>query len=153
MIMRLMMFLAVMATSVLLPGCTIMPHGANYAYEERPVLTPDDSSGIVYFLRESAFVGGGASYFIYEDDQKIGLLASGTYFVHQAKLGKHIYIAGDDLRSAVSLEIQPGQTYYMVSWVSTPGILGAPPLNLKEIPPSVAERALPQLKYIRMKTE
>ena len=34
-----------------------MPHGANYTYEEHPALTPDDSSGIVYFLRESAFVG------------------------------------------------------------------------------------------------
>jgi len=145
------LILALVAVCVaLVAGCAIMPPGARYTYEAPPAITPDASSGVIYFLRESAFVGGGGGYFIYENGKAIGLLASGTYFIHKSIPGSHIYTAGEDARSAITLDVHAGQTYYIISWVSTPGILGAAPLNLKEIPRPVAEKALPNLKYIRM---
>lgn len=152
------LILAVVTVACLgLAGCAIMPPDAKYTYEKNPpIVAADDSSGVVYFIRESAFVGGGAGYYIVEDDKKIGLLASGSYFMHKTTPGKHAYWAeGDDARSAIILDIHPGNTYYITTWVSTDVVLifvTDARFHLKEVPRPVAEKLLPGLKYLHLAT-
>ena len=105
---------------------------------------------MVYFLRESAFTGGGITYFIFEDDTKIGLLKSGSYFIHKATPGKHTYLAETESRAAVTLDIQPGQTYYIEGSIGMGFWAGRP--QLTEITKPVADKLLPDLKYIRLAT-
>ena len=143
--------LLIVAACVALAGCAKMPLREDYVYEQpAQALTADDSAGLIYFYRESAFTGGGISYFIFEDDTKIGLLKSGTYFVHKPTPGKHTYLAETEARAAVTLDIQAGQTYYIEGGVGMGVWAGRP--QLTEVTKPVADKLLPGLKYIRLST-
>jgi hypothetical protein len=147
----IMALLAMMVT--LTTGCAKMPLKADYVYEKAPqAVTADATSAAVYFLRESAFFGGGISYFIFEDAQKIGMLKSGTYFIHKAMPGQHTYWAETEGKSAVTLDIQAGRTYYVEGGVGLGFLAGRP--QLSEVTKAVAERTLSSgLKYVRLSTE
>lgn len=154
---KLVLALVLVAMCAVMTGCAIMPPGAQYTYEKNPpIVTADDSSGVIYFIRDNAFVGGGAGYYIVEDDKKIGVLASGSYFIHKTTPGKHAYWAeGDNARSSIILDIQPESTYYISTWVSTDVVLvfvTDARFHLKEVPRPVAEKLLPGLKYIHLTT-
>ena len=132
-------------------GCVKMPLRADYVEEKvPPVITPDDQSAVVYFMREWAFGGGGVSYFIHEDMQKIGLLKAGSYFIHRAIPGKHTYSAETEARSSVTLDVKAGQTYYVEGGIGMGFWAGRP--QLTEVTKSVADKLLPELKYLRLST-
>ena len=76
---------------------------------------------------------------------------SGTYFVYKAIPGKHTYLAETEARAAVTLDIQPGQTYYIEGGVGMGFWAGRP--QLTEITRPVADKLLPRLKYIRLSTD
>ena len=149
---KVILALLALAVCAVLAGCAKMPLREDYVYEQ-PAQTAvaDAETGLIYFFRESAFTGGGISYFIIEDDTKIGLLKSGTYFVHKATQGKHTYWAETEARSAVTLDIQAGQTYYIEGGVNIGMWAGRP--QLTEVTRPVADKFLPELKYIRLSTE
>jgi len=148
---KVILALMVVAVCAVMAGCAKMPLREDYVYEQpAQTLTVDDSAGLVYFYRESAFTGGGISYFIFEDDTKIGLLKSGTYFVHKAVPGKHTYLAETEARAAVTLDIHAGQTYYIEGGVGMGVWAGRP--QLTEVTKPVADKLLPGLKYIRLST-
>jgi hypothetical protein len=137
-----------MAFLFVVAGCVRTPLRADYVYEDDPQLpVADDSSAVVYFLREWAFIGGGVRYFVFEDNRKIGLLKPGTYFVHKTTPGKHTYWGDHFTKAFVTLDLQAGQTYYISGGVDMGGIY------LAEITSFVAEKLLPDLKYARLSTE
>ena len=104
--MRKLICLLALAMAVALgAGCAKMLVRGYYMQDTPPQIVPDQESAVVYFLRESAFTGGGITYFIFEDDTKIGLLKSGSYFIHKATPGKHTYLAETESRAAVTLDI------------------------------------------------
>jgi len=147
-----MLVLAAVAVTVMMAGCAKMPLREDYVYEQpAQAATADDSAGLIYFYRESAFTGGGISYFIFEDATKIGLLKSGTYFTYKATPGKHTYLAETEARSAVTLDVQAGQTYYIEGGINIGMWAGRP--QLTEVTKPVADKLLPGLKYIRLSTE
>lgn len=147
---KLICLLALTMAVALGAGCAKMPVRGDYMQDTPPQVVPDQESAVVYFLRESAFTGGGITYFIFEDDTKIGLLKSGSYFIHKATPGKHTYLAETESRAAVTLDIQPGQTYYIEGSVGMGFWAGRP--QLTEITKPVADKLLPDLKYIRLAT-
>lgn len=147
---KLICLLALTMAVALGAGCAKMPVRGDYMQDTPPQIVPDQESAVVYFLRESAFTGGGITYFIFEDDTKIGLLKSGSYFIHKATPGKHTYLAETESRAAVTLDIQPGQTYYIEGSIGMGFWAGRP--QLTEITKPVADKLLPDLKYIRLAT-
>ena len=147
---KLICLLALAVVVAVGAGCAKMPVRGDYMQDTPPQIVPDQESAVVYFLRESAFTGGGITYFIFEDATKIGLLKSGSYFIHKATPGKHTYLAETESRAAVTLDIQPGQTYYIEGGVGMGFWAGRP--QLTEITKPVADKLLPDLKYIRLAT-
>lgn len=132
-------------------GCAKMPTRGEYVkLDAAPVITADAESSVIYFLRESAFMGGGISYYIWEDNQQIGLLKSSSYFMHRATPGKHTYWAETEARASITLDVQGGNTYYVEGGVGMGMLAGRP--QLTEIPKPVADRLLPELEYIRLAT-
>lgn len=141
----------ILIAAVLLAGCAKMPLREDYVKEtSAPTVTADETSGVVYFVRDSAFMGGGVSYFIFEDTTKIGLLKSGTYFIHKTTPGKHTYYAETESRASVTLDIEAGKTYYVEGSVGLGFLAGRP--QLTEITETVARQYLPDLEYIRLAT-
>lgn len=149
--MKKISLLCLLIAAVLLAGCAKMPLREDYVKEaSAPVVTADENSGVVYFVRDSAFGGAGISYFIFEDTKKIGLLKSGTYFIHKTTPGKHTYLAETEARAAVTLDVEAGKTYYIEGNVGMGFWAGRP--QLTEITEPVARQYLPELEYIRLAT-
>ena len=149
---KLFLLLAVAGMCCGMVGCAKMPLRGDYVEEKiPPQISPDSEHGIVYLYRDSAFGGGAISYFIEEDTKVIGLLKSGSYFIHKTKPGKHTYSAETEARSSVTLEVQPNEEYYIEGGVSMGFWAGRP--QLTEVTKPVAEKVLPNLKYLRLSTK
>ncbi|MDR2892973.1 MAG: DUF2846 domain-containing protein [Deltaproteobacteria bacterium] len=151
--MRKLMLILAAACLIVAAGCAPnAPSRADYVYgqPEHPIVA-DSETGLIYFMRESAFHGSGGGYFIFEDDQKIGVLHSGTYFIHKTTPGKHVYWAETETRVSMVLNIQPEQTYYVEVGLGAGIWLLRPEFH--EITAPLANKLLPDLKYIRLSTE
>ncbi|MCC6137919.1 MAG: DUF2846 domain-containing protein [Bdellovibrionaceae bacterium] len=97
--------------------------------EQRSFAKPDSKKSTIYFYRESAFAGWSAKYNIWEDEskpQKIGALKNGSYFFITVPPGKKTFFVNGEVRSAVTLDMLPGKTYYIQNninmgfWVARP---------------------------------
>ena len=132
-------------------GCAKMPLRGDYVEEKSPPqMQADAQSAAIIFFREWAFTGGGMSYFITEDTNNIGLLKAGSYFTYRATPGKHTYSAETEARSSVTLDIQPGQTYYIEGGIGMGFWAGRP--QLSEVTKPVFDKVKSDLKYIRLAT-
>lgn len=132
-------------------GCAKMPLRGDYVEEKSPPqIQADEQSAAIVFFREWAFTGGGMSYFITEDTNNIGLLKAGSYFAYRATPGKHTYSAETEARSSVTLDVQPGQTYYIEGGIGMGFWAGRP--QLSEVTKPIFDKAKPDLKYIRIAT-
>ena len=141
--MRKLGLLIVGAFAILsLNGCAAMPKRGEYTASPPPqVISATEGKGAVVFLRESAFTGGGISYYIYEDGRKIGALKSGTWFIHQSDPGQHTYMAETEAKDIITLNVEDGKKYFVVGSVGMGVWAGRP--QLKE---STEAYALPLLK-------
>lgn len=141
------MFIAVFVLS----GCAKMPVRGEYTIlDAAPILEVDNEAAIVYFLRENAFIGGGVTYYIWEDTSKIGLLRSGSYFTHKSKPGLCTYWAETEAKTTLTLNVDAGKTYYILGGVNMGVLIGR--ATLSEVSESVAKELLPNLKYTRLST-
>lgn len=133
-------------------GCAKTPTRGEYVkMDSAPVIKPAADEGLVYFLRESAFTGGGMSYFIFEDNTKIGVLRSGSYFIHKSKAGKHTYWGETESKAMVTVNVEAGKTYYVVGGINMGFWAGRPALS--EVTEPVARKMLPDLTYTRLATD
>lgn len=132
-------------------GCAKMPLRGDYVEEKTPPqIVSDEQGSAIVFFREWAFTGGGMTYFITEDTKNIGLLKAGSYFVYKASPGKHTYSAETETRSSVTLDIQPGQIYYIEGGIGMGFWAGRP--QLSEVTKPVFDKIKMDLKYIRLAT-
>ena len=136
---------------ILLVGCAKMPLRDDYVEEKAPPqIQANENMAAIYFFREWAFTGGGMSYFITEDTKTIGLLKAGSYFAFQTTPGKHTYSAETEARSSVTLDVQPGQVYFIEGGIGMGFWAGRP--QLAEVTKPIFDKAKPDLKYIRLAT-
>ena len=132
-------------------GCAKMPLRGDYVEDKSPPqIQADEQSAAIVFFREWAFTGGGMSYFITEDTNNIGLLKAGSYFAYRATPGKHTYSAETEARSSVTLDVQPGQTYYIEGGIGMGFWAGRP--QLSEVTKPIFDKVKQGLKYIRLAT-
>ena len=132
-------------------GCAKLPQRADYVKEPAPQMSADENHALIYFVRPSAFGGAAMSYFIHEDTTPIGVLKSGTYFMHKALPGKHTYWAETEARASVLLDVKAGETYYVEGSVGLGFWAGRP--ELREVTKAVVDGYMPDLEYIRLATE
>lgn len=148
---RLLSFSIVALLFLLSVGCAKMPLRGDYVEEKSPPqMQADEQSASIVFFREWAFTGGGMSYFITEDTKDIGLLKAGSYFAYRATPGKHTYSAETEARSSLTLDIQPGQTYYIEGGIGMGFWAGRP--QLSEVTKPIFDKVKSDLKYIRLAT-
>ena len=146
-------FLPFLAMAILIigSGCAKLPQRADYIKEAAPQMAADENHALIYFVRPSAFSGGGMSYFVHEDATPIGVLKSGSYFMHRALPGKHTYWAETEARASVLLDVKAGETYYVEGGVGLGFWAGRP--ELREVTKAVVDGYMPDLEYIRLATE
>jgi hypothetical protein len=68
--------------------------------------------GLLHVYRQRRFVGSALAPSIYVDDQQLARVGNGRRFTAKLTPGTHA-IRSDDKSSSVSLDVKPGQDYYV----------------------------------------
>ena len=86
-------------------------------------------SGTVVFFREKKFAGSAIRYKVRENGVELCKLASGTFCTVQVPAGKHVYVVHSEAKDVLNLEVESGETYYVLGGVSMGFMAGHPNLS------------------------
>lgn len=96
------------------------------------VAPPPEGKGQVVFFRPSNMLGMALSFSVHEGDKGIGKLGNGSYFVHTADPGQHLFTIQSEVTDKLTLEIEPGETYYVKQTIGVGIVAGRPRLTPAE---------------------
>ncbi len=91
--------------------------------------TPPEGKGLVVFFREKKFAGSAIRYKVREGTTELGTLISGGYFVHVADPGAHAYTVHSEAKDVLNLEVEAGETYFVIGGVTMGFMAGRPNLS------------------------
>jgi hypothetical protein len=122
------------------------------AAPEQPALNPaveaalgpiaEGKSRIVFF-RPSKFAGAAIGFIVREDKAELGKLRSGNFFVINAEPGKHTYTVHSEATDNTIMEVEAGETYFVIGSISMGFLVGHPHLACTDV--TTFEAALPKL--------
>ena len=84
------------------------------------------------FFREKKMMGAAVRYKVRENDVQLCKLGSGTFCTVQAPAGTHHYAVHTEAKDQLTLDVKPGETYYVVSSISIGAFAGHPKLTLSD---------------------
>jgi len=101
------------------------------ASEAAPAATAADAAdmGTVIFFREKKFAGSMIRYIVREGGKELGKMSSGVYFTAQLPAGKHEFEVHSEAKDVLTLEVEPGETYYVIGTVTMGVMAGHPNLS------------------------
>lgn len=105
-----------------------------------------DGMGVVYIYRPASFVGAAVSPEVEANGVPIIRLINGGYYPYFSKPGEVEFSAKTETKSAVTLHIEAGQTYYIKGTISMGAFIGRP--NLTAVPPEVGEKEIVDRKLL-----
>lgn len=138
--MRSMLSRTAILSLLLVPGFAIANEGdaatATTAATTAPAATantliqaaPADKAQIVFF-RESKFVGAAIGFKVREGENELGKLRSGKYFVANVEPGKHEYNVHGETKDVLTMEVEAGETYYVLGSLGMGIVAGRPNLS------------------------
>lgn len=106
---------------------------------------PQPDKGIVYFFRESKFMGCAVSYNVKEGDKILGPIANGTYFFVIEEPGTHTYTASTEASVSRTVNVEAGKTYYIECSVEIGAFAGRPGMHI--VTEDEGNAVLPKLTY------
>ena len=110
---------------------------------------PQPDTAQVYIYRPSAFVGGGVSYTVMEDETPIVRLNNGGYYTYSTTPGTKKIWAETETKSEISTNLKENQTYFFKGEVSMGLLLGRP--KLTQVSKETALGELPNCREILKK--
>lgn len=93
------------------------------------VSAPPEGKGQIVFFREKKFAGAAINYKVREGEEELGKLSSGSYFVHVAEPGAHEYTVHSEAKDILNLEVEAGETYYVIGGITMGILAGRPNLS------------------------
>ena len=93
------------------------------------VSAPSGETGTIVFFREKKFKGAAVRYKVRENGTELCKLANGTFCTVQASAGKHVYVVHSEAKDALTLEVDPGETYYVIGGITMGFMAGHPNLS------------------------
>jgi hypothetical protein len=105
-----------------------------------------DNSGLVYFYRPSAYLGGGMSYDVKTGETVITTLPNGGYYPYFSAPGEKEFWAQTESKSSVTLDVKAGKTYYIKGEIGVGFLVGRP--HLMVVAPEIAEKEIADCKLI-----
>jgi len=77
------------------------------------IAPPPEGKGQIVFIRPSKLKGMAVSFSVREGGKAIGKLGNGSYFVLPADPGPHEYNVQSEVKDALHMEVEVGETYYV----------------------------------------
>ena len=90
---------------------------------------PPEGKGQIVFFRDKKFTGAAIRYKVREGAIELGKLSNGSYFVHVAEPGAHEYTVHSEAKDILNLEVEAGETYYVVGGITMGILAGRPNLS------------------------
>lgn len=106
---------------------------------------PEAGKGQIVFFR-SGGMGFAMGCGVNENDVRVSALGAGKYFVIQTEPGTHTYTAKSESKDVLTLEIDPGETYYVRCTIKMGIMVGRP--NLSPSTKEEFDKASSKLKYV-----
>jgi hypothetical protein len=101
--------------------------------QENPLSAPRGNSkaktGVVVFFRQRKYLGGGIAYKVREGDVELGKLSNGSYFTVRTSAGRHEFNVHGETRDVITLEVEPGETYFVSFSLGVGVVAGRPNLS------------------------
>lgn len=116
--------LKILSLCLVLAGCASVK-----VAKEKTLATPKKGKGVVYFYRESAFVGSATSYNIWYNEanpKKIGSLKNGSYFYEYFDPGTYTFFINGEVRDVTKIKVEANKTYYVMNTINM-GVWAARP--------------------------
>jgi hypothetical protein len=115
-----------------------------------PVYTKVDmvppNKGLVYIYRPGSFVGGGISYDVKVGDAPVTTLYNGGYFPYFSNPGEVEFWAKTETKSAVTLDVKAGETYFIKGTIGVGFLMGRP--HLLVVPNDLGAKEIADCKLI-----
>lgn len=105
-----------------------------------------EDKGLIYIYRPNSFCGAGVSYDVKVGEEPITTLYNGGYFPYFSNTGEVEFWAKTESKSAVTLDVNKGETYYIKGTVGVGFFVGRPHLIVVE--PNIAEEEISKCKLI-----
>ncbi|MGS1077976.1 DUF2846 domain-containing protein [Pseudoxanthomonas beigongshangi] len=93
------------------------------------IAAPEAGKGQIVFFREKKFAGAAVNYIVREGEQELGKLSSGSYFVMPVEPGAHTYTVHSEAKDVLNMEVEAGETYYVVGGITMGFLAGRPNLS------------------------
>ena len=90
---------------------------------------PPAGKGQIVFFREKKFTGAAIRFKVREGNTELGKLSNGVYFVVPVEPGTHTYTVHSEAKDVLTLEVEPGETYYLKGSISMGFLAGHPNLS------------------------
>ena len=118
----------------LIAACAVMAPLAGWSQDAAAPAAPaaanaGGATGTVIFFREKKFTGSAIRYKVRENGVEICKLQNGVYCTVQVPVGKHEYVVHSEAKDALTLEVESGDTYYVVGGISMGVFAGHPNLS------------------------
>ena len=111
-----------LVSSFLLPGCATL--GPPFQKIEKI----PDNMGLVYIYRPSKLMGGAIKYEVDANKVLVTHLPAGGYYPYFAKPGVTEFSAETESKSAVTIDVKAGETYYIKGTIGIGFFVGRPHL-------------------------
>ena len=121
--------LGLLAAVALLVPC--MVSGQETAEPATPV-TGDTGAATVIFFREKKMLGAAIRFKVRENGVELCKLGSGSFCTLQVPAGTHLYDVHTEAKDQLTMDVKPGETYYVVSSISMGVIAGHPKLTVTD---------------------
>ncbi|MFD0725432.1 DUF2846 domain-containing protein [Lysobacter brunescens] len=108
------------------------------------IAQPPAGKGQIVFFRENKLKGAIISYIVREGETELGKLRNGTYFVHVTDPGQHTYVVHSEAKDVFNIEVEAGETHYVLGGISMGFMAGRP--NLSPSNEEAFVKALSKLK-------
>ncbi|MEW6571700.1 MAG: DUF2846 domain-containing protein [Nitrospirota bacterium] len=105
-----------------------------------------EEMGMVYIYRPSKGFGAAITPDVYANGFVITTLYNGGYYPYLTKPGEIEFSAKTESTSAVTLDIKPGQIYYLKGYIGIGFFVGRPHLTV--VSPEVGEKEIAECKLI-----
>jgi hypothetical protein len=112
--------------AALLAPCLVAAQGT-----VAPAVAATDT-GTVIFFREKKMIGAAIRYKVRENEVELCKLGSGTFCTVKVPAGSHKYDVHTEAGDSLTLDVKPGQTYYVVGAISMGAFAGHPKLTLTD---------------------